>query len=48
MKVIVSDLARLEADTKAAEATALKEYDSVMTSSEVDKSALQLTLNTRP
>merc|ERR1712113_253168 len=39
LEVIESDFARLEADTKAAEASALKEYDSFMTDSKVDKSA---------
>merc|ERR1712084_51746 len=39
LEVIESDFARLEADTKAAEATAQKEYDSFMTDSKVDKSA---------
>jgi len=39
LEVIESDFARLEADTKAAEATALKEYDNFMTDSKVDKSA---------
>jgi len=38
LEVIESDFARLEADTKAAEATAQKEYDEFMTDSEVDKS----------
>ncbi|CAK0897316.1 unnamed protein product [Prorocentrum cordatum] len=36
-KVIESDFARLEADTKAAEAAAQKEYDTFMTDSKVDK-----------
>merc|ERR1712026_30376 len=36
---IESDFARLEAETKAAEATAQKEYDSFMTDSKVDKAA---------
>jgi len=39
LEVIESDFARLEADTKAAEATAQKEYDSFMTDSKVDKEA---------
>lgn len=39
LEVIESDFARLEADTKASEASALKEYDSFMTDSKVDKSA---------
>merc|ERR1711957_209402 len=39
LEVIESDFARLEADTKAAEATAQKEYDTFMTDSKVDKSA---------
>merc|ERR1740129_2346929 len=38
LEVIESDFARLEADTKAAEATAQKEYDTFMTDSKVDKS----------
>jgi len=37
LEVIESDFARLEADTKAAEATAQKEYDTFMTDSKVDK-----------
>merc|ERR1719498_1269355 len=37
LEVIESDFARLEADTKAGEASAQKEYDSFMTDSEVDK-----------
>merc|ERR1719210_453394 len=36
-EVIEADFARLEADTKAAEATAQKEYDEFMTASKVDK-----------
>merc|ERR1740121_2059593 len=39
LEVIESDFARLEADTKAAEASAQKEYDSFMTDSKVDKAA---------
>merc|ERR1719210_191017 len=39
LEVIESDFARLEADTKAAEATAQKQYDSFMTDSKVDKAA---------
>jgi prefoldin subunit 5 len=39
LEVIESDFARLEAETKAAEATAQSEYDSFMTDSKVDKSA---------
>merc|ERR1719356_1780236 len=39
LEVIESDFARLEADTKAAEATAQKNYDSFMTDSKVDKAA---------
>merc|ERR1719472_90392 len=38
LEVIESDFARLESETKAAEATAQKEYDEFMTDSEVDKS----------
>jgi cell division septum initiation protein DivIVA len=37
LEVIQSDFARLESDTKAAEATAQKEYDTFMTDSKVDK-----------
>eukprot|EP00446_Apocalathium_sp_SHHI-4_P088100 CAMPEP_0177476058 /NCGR_PEP_ID=MMETSP0369-20130122/23371_1 /TAXON_ID=447022 ORGANISM="Scrippsiella hangoei-like, Strain SHHI-4" /NCGR_SAMPLE_ID=MMETSP0369 /ASSEMBLY_ACC=CAM_ASM_000364 /LENGTH=667 /DNA_ID=CAMNT_0018951237 /DNA_START=68 /DNA_END=2071 /DNA_ORIENTATION=+ len=37
LEVIESDFARLESDTKAAEATAQKEYDTFMTDSKVDK-----------
>merc|ERR1719222_713365 len=37
LEVIQSDFARLEADTKASEATAQKEYDGFMTDSKVDK-----------
>jgi len=39
LEVIESDFARLEADTKASEASAQKEYDTFMTDSKVDKSA---------
>merc|ERR1712083_177791 len=39
LEVIESDFARLESDTKAAEATAQKEYDTFMTDSKVDKEA---------
>merc|ERR1719409_1179501 len=39
LEVIESDFARLESDTKAAEASAQKEYDEFMTDSKVDKSA---------
>jgi len=39
LEVIESDFARLEADTKAAEASAQKEYDNFMTDSKVDKAA---------
>merc|ERR1719478_2119760 len=38
LEVIESDFARLESDTKAAEATAQKECDEFMTDSKVDKS----------
>merc|ERR1711904_301913 len=38
LEVIESDFARLEADTKASEASAQKEYDEFMTDSKVDKS----------
>eukprot|EP00444_Apocalathium_aciculiferum_P058460 CAMPEP_0183598688 /NCGR_PEP_ID=MMETSP0371-20130417/179050_1 /TAXON_ID=268820 /ORGANISM="Peridinium aciculiferum, Strain PAER-2" /LENGTH=815 /DNA_ID=CAMNT_0025810747 /DNA_START=79 /DNA_END=2523 /DNA_ORIENTATION=- len=37
LEVIESDFARLEADTKASEASAQKEYDTFMTDSKVDK-----------
>merc|ERR1719191_2558422 len=37
LEVIQSDFARLEAETKAAEEQAQKEYDEFMTDSEVDK-----------
>merc|ERR1712154_564584 len=37
LEVIESDFARLEADTKAAEATAKKEYKEFMQESQVDK-----------
>merc|ERR1711912_113142 len=37
LEVIESDFARLEADTKAAEASAQKEYDTFMTESKIDK-----------
>merc|ERR1712137_100945 len=37
LEVIESDFARLEADTKASEATAQKQYDEFMTDSQVDK-----------
>merc|ERR1719428_1262570 len=37
LEVIMSDFARLEAETKAAEEQAQKEYDEFMTDSEVDK-----------
>merc|ERR1712151_449627 len=39
LEVIQSDFARLEAETKASEATAQKEYDAFMTDSKVDKEA---------
>jgi prefoldin subunit 5 len=39
LEVIESDFARLESETKAAEATAQKEYDGFMTESKVDKAA---------
>jgi len=38
LEVIESDFARLESETKAAEATAQKEYDGFMSESKVDKS----------
>merc|ERR550537_962231 len=37
LEVIQSDFSRLEAETKAAESQAQKEYDEFMTDSEVDK-----------
>merc|ERR1719293_554121 len=37
LEVIESDFARLESETKAAEATSQREYDSFMTDSKVDK-----------
>merc|ERR1719211_585923 len=39
LEVIESDFARLEAETKASEATAQKEYDEFMTISKVDKAS---------
>jgi len=39
IEVIQSDFARLEADTKASEASAQKEYDEFMTDSSVDKAS---------
>lgn len=39
LEVIESDFARLEADTKASEASGQKEYDGFMTDSEVDKAS---------
>jgi len=39
LEVIESDFARLESDTKAAEATAQKQYDEFMTDSKADKAA---------
>merc|ERR1719310_1369067 len=39
LEVIESDFARLEADTKAAEANAQREYDTFMTASKVDVAA---------
>jgi len=39
LEVIESDFARLEADTKASEASAQKEYDTFMTDSKVDKAS---------
>merc|ERR1719487_88814 len=39
LEVIQSDFARLEAETKAGEATAQKEYDEFMTDSQVDKAS---------
>merc|ERR1719271_921421 len=37
LEVIESDFARLKSDTKAAEATAQKEYDDFMSDSKIDK-----------
>merc|ERR1719379_1796973 len=45
LEVIESDFARLESDTKAAEATAQKEYDEFMTDSKVDKAAKSTDIN---
>merc|ERR1712190_335103 len=39
LEVIESDFSRLEADTKASEATAQKEHDEFMTDSKVEKEA---------
>merc|ERR1719189_2446511 len=39
LEVIESDFERLEADTKAAEASAQKEYETFMTDSKVDKAS---------
>merc|ERR550514_2556016 len=39
LEVIQSDFARLEAETKAAEAAAQKEYEEFMSDSEVDKAS---------
>jgi len=39
LEVIESDFARLEAETKAAEASAQKEYDTFMTDTKIDKNA---------
>merc|ERR1740130_2430841 len=39
IEVLTSDFARLEADTKANEATAVKEYDTFMTDSKTDKAS---------
>jgi len=44
LEVIESDFARLEADTKAAEASAQKEYDEFMTDSQVDKTEKATTI----
>merc|ERR1719223_1029078 len=41
LEVIESDFARLESETKAAEAIAQKEYDTFMTTSKVDKASKQ-------
>ena len=43
-EVIESDFARLEDDTKAAEATTQKEYDELMTVSQVDKTQKATTI----
>jgi prefoldin subunit 5 len=42
LEVIQSDFARLEADTKASEATAQKEYDGFMSDSKADKEAKEV------
>jgi prefoldin subunit 5 len=42
LEVIQSDFARLEADTKASEATAQKEYEGFMSDSKVDKEAKEV------
>merc|ERR1712217_972295 len=39
LEVVESDFARLEAETKSAEVSAQKEYDTFMTDSKVDKAA---------
>jgi cell division septum initiation protein DivIVA len=47
LEVIQSDFARLEAETKASEATAQKEYDAFMTDSKVDKESKTLPSSTK-
>merc|ERR1719316_2206625 len=44
LEVIESDFARLEAETKAAEATAQKEYDAFMSDSKADKEAKEIAI----
>merc|ERR1712188_184699 len=48
LEVIESDFARLESDTKAAEATAQKEYDEFMTDSKVDKTEKSTDIEHKP
>jgi len=45
LEVIESDFARLESETKAAEATQQKEYDTFMTDSKVDKEAKETSID---
>merc|ERR1719254_496549 len=45
LEVIESDFARLESDTKAAEASQQKEYDTFMTDSKVDKEAKETSID---
>merc|ERR1711959_658032 len=48
LEVIESDFARLESETKAAEATAQKEYDEFMTESKVDKQKKSTDIEHKP